>query len=267
MVPINTQQDKLDLLAGILNCQTGAFPFTYLGLPLGLRKPNMQDFLPLIKRIEGKLGGISSMLSQGGKLQLVNSVLTSSAMFQMATLKLPKGVIHQIDKFRKHCLWRGSDLTSTKPSKAAWPLVCLPKCQGGLGVLNIITQNEALLLKFLHKFFSKVDLPWVHLIWDKLYSNGTLPGVQKKGSFWWKDIVKLLHKFKGFASARIADGSTVLLWQDSWNDHFLQTELPHLFSFARNKNISYHKAINTTDLGLLFHLPLSTEAHSEFLML
>ena len=34
-----------------------------------------------------------------------------------------------------------------KLAKAAWDLVCLPKAEGGLGVLNLPTQNEALLLK------------------------------------------------------------------------------------------------------------------------
>jgi hypothetical protein len=34
--------------------------------------------------------------------------------------------------------------------------------QGGIGILNIQTQNEALILKHLHKFFNSFDLPWVH---------------------------------------------------------------------------------------------------------
>ena len=45
-------------------------------------------------------------------------------------------------------------------AKAAWPMVCIPKCEGGLGVLNIQTQNEALLLKHLDKFFNKREMPW-----------------------------------------------------------------------------------------------------------
>jgi hypothetical protein len=49
------------------------------------------------------------------------------------------------------------------------------KNEGGLNVLNIQTQNEALLLKHLDKFFNKRDLLWVKLIWDKHYRNGKLP--------------------------------------------------------------------------------------------
>lgn len=36
--------------------------------------------------------------------------------------------------------------------------------------------NEALLLKFLHKFFSKADTPWVKLVWENYYNNDKLPG-------------------------------------------------------------------------------------------
>jgi len=34
----------------------------------------------------------------------------------------------------------------TKPPKAAWKMVCVPK-EGGLGVIDIEKQNKALLLK------------------------------------------------------------------------------------------------------------------------
>jgi hypothetical protein len=43
----------------------------------------------------------------------------------------------------------------------AWKKVCRPKNQGGLGVLDLSIQNKALLLKNLHKFYNKHDVPWV----------------------------------------------------------------------------------------------------------
>jgi hypothetical protein len=59
-------------------------------------------------------------------------------------------------------------------------LVTRPKKKGGLGVLKLRVQNNALLMKNLHKFFSKSNLPWVKLIWNKYYGNGSLPGQRKK---------------------------------------------------------------------------------------
>jgi hypothetical protein len=103
--------------------------------------------------------------------------------FHLSTLALPKGVLKQIDKYKKYCLWRDSDLNSKKHPKAAWELVCKPKDQGGLGVHDLKKQNEALLIKNWDKFLNRKDIPWVDLIWEKHYSNGKLPGHTKKGSF------------------------------------------------------------------------------------
>lgn len=96
-----------------------------------------------------------------------------------------KTVIKQVDKYRKHALWRGGDIKNKSPPKAAREMVCLQKSEGGLGVLNLRPQNEALLLKYLDKFFNRKDIPWVHLVWEKHYKNGKLPNHIKRGSFWW----------------------------------------------------------------------------------
>jgi hypothetical protein len=242
-------------------------PFTYLGLPVGTTKPSIQDFLPLVQRVERRLISTAAFLSQACKLEMVNSVLSSTMVYHCCTLKLHKGVIEQLDKYRKHCLWSGSDLSAKQPSKAAWPSVCLPKSEGGLGVINLEIHNNSLLLKFLNKFYTKADIPWVHLVWNNYYSNGRLPGQQRRGSFWWRDIVKLTPLFKSLASATVHDGFSVLFWQDKWNDQVLQHDFPELFSFAINQTATVKTILNSQQLENNFHLPLSPEAHYQFLAL
>jgi len=114
MLPINISETKFDHLANTFGCSNGLFPFTYLGLPLGLTKPKVEDFLPLVNKCERRLACASSLLSQAGKLELTNAILTAFPTFHLCALALPKGVLKQIDKLRKHCLWRGSDLNSKK---------------------------------------------------------------------------------------------------------------------------------------------------------
>ena len=88
-----------------------------------------------------------------------------------------------------------------------WPRKwCALKRRGGLGVLDLKSQNEALLIKYLHKFFNKECTPWISLFWEKYYSDGRLLGTKNKGSFWWKGIVSVLGKFKGMARANIGNG-------------------------------------------------------------
>jgi hypothetical protein len=135
-------------------------------------------------------------------------------------------VVKQIDKFRKHCLWRGADINAKGPPKVAWEMVCQPKEEGGLGVLNLQTHNEALLLKHFHKFYNKIDILWVQLIWERHYTNGKLPNHTRKGSFWWRDILSLLDSYKGISSPLIQSGSTVLLWYDLINGQICQHVFP-----------------------------------------
>jgi hypothetical protein len=161
-------------------------------------------------------------------------------------------------------LWRGSELNSKKPPKAAWKLVCNSKENGGLGVHDLYIQNESLLLKHLHKFFNKCDIPWVHLVWNSYYNNTNIPVNNRKGSFWWKDVLKLLDKFKDMASATIGDGSTCLFWSDAWHGPPLRVQWPQLFSFATMENVSVQLFMNTEDKTSFFHLPLSVEAHEQF---
>jgi ubiquinone/menaquinone biosynthesis C-methylase UbiE len=53
--------------------------------------------------------------------------------------------------------------------------VCKPKNHGGLGVIDIKSPNDALVMKHLDKFYYQVDIPWVTLTWSKFYSNTQTP--------------------------------------------------------------------------------------------
>ena len=77
MVPINIAEDRFDELATTFGCTKGSLPFTYLGLPLSLIKPTVVDFWPLISKCERRLVAFSSYLSEAGRLELTNAVLTA----------------------------------------------------------------------------------------------------------------------------------------------------------------------------------------------
>lgn len=50
LTPINIADDKTQLLANTFGCEIGSFPFTYMGLPLSLSRPNIEDFQPIVSR-------------------------------------------------------------------------------------------------------------------------------------------------------------------------------------------------------------------------
>jgi len=66
MIPINISQDRLNHLARTFGCSTGSLPYTYLGLPLGLTKPRVEDFLPIVSGCEKRLVSASIFCPKRG---------------------------------------------------------------------------------------------------------------------------------------------------------------------------------------------------------
>jgi hypothetical protein len=71
---------------------------------MGPNESKVEDFLPLVQRIERRLVSTSNFLTQAGKLEIVNLVLSALPTFFMSTLKLPPTVIKLIYKYKKTLL-------------------------------------------------------------------------------------------------------------------------------------------------------------------
>lgn len=84
-------------------------------------------------------------------------------------IKIQKMVITHVDKIRRLCQHKYV-ITQHPHSLAAWHMVCRPKSKGGLGVISLEVQNEALLLKHLLKLFDRVDITWVDMTWKAYYT-------------------------------------------------------------------------------------------------
>lgn len=134
-------------------------------------------------------------------------------------------------------------------------------------MINLRLQNDALLMKHLHKFYNKMDVPWVQLIWEKYYPDKVPHASREVGSFWWRDVMRLNTIYRGIAKCTVGDGSTVCFWEDLWSDTVLSTEFPRLFTFATNETISVHDIMETASLDDIFFLPLSAQAYDELLIL
>jgi hypothetical protein len=88
-----------------VNCSVEKLPFTYLGLPLGTTKPTVLELMPLIDIIESKMSASFIMMAYSGRVTVINSLLTSIAMFAMCSLSLPPKILEHVEKIRRHCLW------------------------------------------------------------------------------------------------------------------------------------------------------------------
>jgi hypothetical protein len=56
MSPINISAKMLNCLAQTFGFAMGSVPFTYLGLPMGITKPSMEDLTLMMDKVERCLG-------------------------------------------------------------------------------------------------------------------------------------------------------------------------------------------------------------------
>ena len=138
-----------------------------------------------------------------------------------------------------------------------------PKEKGGLGVLNLRLQNDALLMKHLNKFYNRANIPCVDLVWSKYYTTKVPHVARELGSFWWKDVLRLNTILRGVTRCELGNGSSICFWDDMWADSVLSQTYPRLASFARNEGASVREVMQADDLDSLFLLRLSQQALEE----
>jgi hypothetical protein len=88
------------------------------------------------------------MLTQGGRLILVQSVLSAMLIFHLMSLDPPPWVPKAIDKI---------------PMAFLWKITCHPKPNGGLGILNLDVMNTAMCVRWAWNLRVGVLKPWCTL--------------------------------------------------------------------------------------------------------
>ena len=120
----------------------------------------------------------SKHLSYGGRLILINSVLSSLPMFMMSLFEILKEVLKKLDQYRSRFFWQGRK-DKKKYCLAKWDIICRPKDQGGLGIINLQLQNKALLSKWIINLLN-TEGTWQTLLRNKYLSSKSLTQVKTK---------------------------------------------------------------------------------------
>lgn len=119
----------------------------YLGQPIVVGR-NKKASLSFIKeRIWSKLQGWKEkLLSQAGREVLLKVIVQVIPTFAMSCFKLPVRLCHDIEVMIKKFFWsqRGD---RRKIHWEKWEILCLSKCNGGLGFKKLKKFNEAMLVK------------------------------------------------------------------------------------------------------------------------
>src|ERR1043165_4815599 len=93
-----------------LGCRRGNVPFIYLGIKVGAKMTRVCNWDPVIKVIKNRLSSWKAkILSIGGRLVLIKSVLESLPVYYLSLYKAPKAVIDSMEAIMRRFLWAGSD--------------------------------------------------------------------------------------------------------------------------------------------------------------
>ncbi|GKV35665.1 hypothetical protein SLEP1_g43906 [Rubroshorea leprosula] len=245
LMSINMEEEWTIRMSYLLNCQIGVIPFKYLGMLVGGNHRRVSFWQTLVDSLKKKLAGWKGKwLSFGGRITLLNSVLTSLPVFLLSVFLAPKNVVRSIEKIRRDFLWGGCEDTR-KVHWVNWEKVCKGKHEGGLGVKSIRAFNLALLGKWWGKLAKGEAGLWSRLIKEK-YGAGNdswlswVKNGRGEGSSWWKDVCRidvLGDNRNGWLSNGfeiiVGDGDGISFWWDSWcKDGVLAHKFPRLYMLS-----------------------------------
>ena len=123
--------------ADLFGCAHGQFPIKYLGIPIHYRRRTIAGWKHVEERLEKRSSSWKvKLLSVGGWLVLINSVLINMVLYMFSFFQLPKGVLQRLAYFRSRFFWQG-DGEKKKYRLAKGSVVHRPKDQGGLGIHDL----------------------------------------------------------------------------------------------------------------------------------
>jgi hypothetical protein len=91
----------------IFGCGMSSFLFCYLGIHMHHRKLRNSDRKEVEERFQKKLSSWKGkILSTGGRLVLINSVLRSLSIFMLSFFKVSHEILKKLDYYRSRFFWQ-----------------------------------------------------------------------------------------------------------------------------------------------------------------
>ncbi|CAA7019532.1 unnamed protein product [Microthlaspi erraticum] len=212
-------RDSLDRIKVLFNLRVSSLPIRYLGLPLSSKQLSVADCDHLIVLIKKKLDSwTNNFLSLAGRLSLISSVISGIIGFWSSAFILPRKVIKKINSLSSSFLWHGKT-GSAFGAKVAWSSLSLPKGEGGLGIKDAVSWNNACVMKLIWLLFFQADSIWVAWIRRRYLSKSSFWALNDRNpSFSWmfRKILKLRSKAFQFLSIKIGRGESTFFWWDPW---------------------------------------------------
>lgn len=213
--------EEVHTITTVTGLPSGSLPIRYLGVPLCTRKLSIINCEPLLQQVKGKINSwCAKSLSFGGKLQLINTVISGITNFWCSTFILPKLCIRKINSLCSAFLWKGT-LDGHHTARVSWETLTKSKKHGGLGIRDLTVWNRACIIKLIWLLLFQSGSVWV--AWYKLqFLQGCLNNfwtMQPRRHYSW--LANKLLKMRGEAytwiKLKVGNGSTCRFWSDNWS--------------------------------------------------
>jgi hypothetical protein len=100
-------KNKTEEYVRLFGCKEEDFPFRYLGIPMSPKRLSNKDWRMVEERFQKKLSSWKGkLLTSGGRLVLINSVLSSLPLYMLSFFRIPKGVLEKLDYYRSRFFWQ-----------------------------------------------------------------------------------------------------------------------------------------------------------------
>nr|GEX25922.1 RNA-directed DNA polymerase, eukaryota, reverse transcriptase zinc-binding domain protein [Tanacetum cinerariifolium] len=118
----------------------------------------------VIDRFQSRLSSWkANLLSFGGRLTLIKSVLRSLSIYYFSIYRAPQTVLHDLERIRSNFFWRGNKDTK-KMAWVKWSNTIASLDKGGLNIGSLKAFNLALLQKWRWRMLSSPNSLWVKVI-------------------------------------------------------------------------------------------------------
>ncbi|GJS43716.1 RNA-directed DNA polymerase, eukaryota, reverse transcriptase zinc-binding domain protein [Tanacetum coccineum] len=223
-------------------------PFNYLGLPIGSNMKSIASWKTLVDLFHMRLSSWkANLLSIGGRLTLIKSVLGSLGIYYLSIFRAPESVLQDLERIRANFFW-GGNKDKNKMAWVKWPIILNSFDKGGLNIGSLKAFNLALLQKWRWRLLSSPNALWVQVI--KAY-HGQEGGFDTNGCSFkgiWANIVgtsNFLHS-KGIILSntfrfKAGCGTRIRFWKDIWvGETPLFTRYNRLYHLDQDNRFSYH---------------------------
>ncbi|XP_022761474.1 uncharacterized protein LOC111307662 [Durio zibethinus] len=131
-------------------------------------------------------------LSYGGRLQLMQSVLFGMQNYWSRRFIMPKHVLKKRNQLCSSFFWKRRE-GSARGARVSRCAICFSKSEGGLGLKDIVSWNQACLMKNMQDIFIKAGPIWI--AWLEAYvlkERSILQVPEQQNSSWnWRKLLQL----------------------------------------------------------------------------